>query len=160
MGNDDKKKERFYDRRSFLSAVGIGCLGAACLGGSVLSVEYLSPNSVLEPSPKFNSGPLDQYPPDSVTEDLEHRTYVVRNSSGSIYTMSAVCTHLGCLTFYKQEEGIIACPCHGSKFTKEGDVILGPAPRPLPRFFVELNDRSQLVIDRSRIVDQNFLLKV
>lgn len=160
MSSKEEKKERFYDRRSFLASIGVGCLGAACLGGTALSVEYLAPNSVLEPSPKFNAGSLDQFGPESVTEDLEHRTYVVRNRSGSIYIMSAVCTHLGCLTFFKQEEEIIACPCHGSKFTKEGDVIRGPAPRPLRRYYAELNDRSQLIIDRSQVVDQNFLLKV
>jgi cytochrome b6-f complex iron-sulfur subunit len=156
----NEKKSPLYSRRSFLSAVGVGCLGTACLGGAVLSVEYLSPNSVLEPSPKFNAGSLDQFSPDSVTEDLEHKIYVMRNRSGAVYAMSAVCTHLGCLTFFKQEEGIIACPCHGSKFTREGDVITGPAPASLPRYYAELNERSQLVIDRSQIVDQNFLLKV
>lgn len=160
MENDNEKITRFYGRRSFLSSLGIGCLGTACLGGAALSVEYLFPNSVLEPSPKFNAGSLDRFPPDSVTEDLENKTYVIRMRSGAIYSMSAICTHLGCLTFFKQEDNIIACPCHGSKFTKEGDVIKGPAPRPLPRFYTELNDRSQLVIDRSLIVDQNFLLKV
>ena len=160
MENDNEKIIRFYDRRSFLSTLGIGCLGAACFGSAVLSVEYLFPNSVLEPSPKFNAGPLDQFPPDSVTEDLEHKTFIIRKRSGAIYTMSAICTHLGCLTFYKQEEGIIACPCHGSKFTKEGDVFRGPAPQPVPSFYAELKDRLQLVVDRSQVVDQNFLLKV
>lgn len=160
MDKKEKDSTRFYDRRSFLGTFGAGCLGAACLGGAALSVEYLSPNSVLEPSPRFNAGPLDQYPPDSVTEDLDHKTYIVRNRSGSIYTLSAICTHLGCLTFYKQQEDIIACPCHGSKFTRGGDVIQGPAPSPLPRYMAELNARSELVIDRAQRVDRNFLLKV
>jgi cytochrome b6-f complex iron-sulfur subunit len=160
LDKKDEKKIRLYDRRSFLSSVGIGCLGAACLGGTVLSVEFLSPNVVLEPSPRFNAGSVDLYPPDSVTPDLEHKVFVVRKPTGAIYTLSEVCTHLGCLTFFKQNEGIIACPCHGSKFKKDGEVIEGPAPRPLQRYFAELNDRSQLVIDKSQIVDDNFLLKV
>lgn len=160
MDKNNEKKKKLYNRRDFLSTVGIGCLGTACLGGTVLSVEYLSPNAVLEPSPRFNAGSLDVYSPDSVTQNLEHKVFVIRKPTGAIYTMSAVCTHLGCLTFFKQRDGIIACPCHGSKFTKEGDVIEGPAPSSLPRYYVELNDRSQLVIDKSQIVDENFILKV
>lgn len=160
MDKKDDKEPKFHDRRGFLSAIGIGCLGAACLGSGVLSIEYLSPNSVLEPSPRFNAGSLEKYAPGSVTEDLEHGIYLVRNRSGAIYAMSAVCTHLGCLTFYKQQENIIACPCHGSKFTGEGEVIQGPAPAPLPRYYVELNERSQLIVDKSQLVDDSFLLKV
>ena len=32
------------------------------------------------------------------------------------FALNAVCTHLGCLTAWKPDLGIIACPCHGSKF--------------------------------------------
>lgn len=160
MDKKDEKKIKLYDRRDFLSSIGIGCLGAACLGGTVLSIEFLSPNVVLEPSPRFNAGSLDLYSPDSVTQNLENKVFVIRKPTGAIYTMSAVCTHLGCMTFFKQNEGIIACPCHGSTFTKDGDVIDGPASRSLTRYYVELNDRSQLVIDKSQIVDENFILKV
>ena len=43
-----------------------------------------------------------------------------RARTQGIYTLSAVCTHLGCLTAWKPELGIIACPCHGSKFHIDG----------------------------------------
>ena len=54
--------------------------------------------------------------------------YVVRTAEG-FFALSAICTHLGCMTAYKPDLGIIACPCHGSKFNKDGVKIAGPAPQ-------------------------------
>ncbi len=45
----------------------------------------------------------------------------------------AVCTHLGCIAAWKQDENIILCPCHLGKFDPNtGNVIAGPPPSPLP----------------------------
>ncbi len=43
------------------------------------------------------------------------------------------CTHLGCLYAWNPGEKRFQCPCHGSQFDIEGNVIGGPAPRPLDR---------------------------
>ena len=63
--------------------------------------------------------------------DLKAGIYVVHGPRDSI-ALSAVCTHLGCLTAWKPDLGIVACPCHGSKFNNDGEKIDGPAPRGLP----------------------------
>ena len=42
---------------------------------------------------------------------------------GGVYALSAVCTHLGCITRYLSDENVIACPCHGSRFDLEGNVV-------------------------------------
>jgi cytochrome b6-f complex iron-sulfur subunit len=68
--------------------------------------------------------------------------------------MSAVCTHLGCLTAWKEELGIVACPCHGSKFTRDGTKIEGPAPRPLVWLKAWISDEGDLLVDRSSPLDQ------
>ena len=60
-----------------------------------------------------------------------------------------VCTHLGCLTAWNQDLGIIACPCHGSKFTRTGEKIEGPAPKPLPWLKTWVSDEGDLMVDRS-----------
>jgi len=45
----------------------------------------------------------------------------------------AVCTHLGCVAYWKPDENIIFCPCHIGKFDPNtGAVVSGPPPSPLP----------------------------
>jgi menaquinol-cytochrome c reductase iron-sulfur subunit len=44
------------------------------------------------------------------------------------------CTHLGCPYRWDSAKGAFICPCHGGTFSKEGQVISGPPPRPLKRF--------------------------
>ncbi len=152
--------EGLMNRRFFLEMVGAGALGIAAIGSIVLSAEYLSPNVVKEPPTTFKAGRPDDYPPGSVTLDKEQKVYIVRAREGYFYALSAVCTHLGCITNWKSDEGIVACPCHGSKFDREGHKIAGPAPRALPRFAMSLDDRGQLVVDKSVIVGDETTLKV
>lgn len=51
-----------------------------------------------------------------------------------------VCTHLGCLYNWSDQEGIFICPCHGSQFDRDGRYIQGPAPRDLDVFITRAVD--------------------
>ena len=118
-------------RRDFLSRIGIGACAAAVAGSALVTFDFLNPKVLFEPPTRFRAGnPLD-YPEGAVRFNREQRAYVV-GVSGGIYALSAVCTHLGCITRFVSDENVIACPCHGSRFDLEGNVIHGPAPRPLP----------------------------
>jgi Rieske Fe-S protein len=65
---------------------------------------------------------------------------VTQPTKGSFKAFSSVCTHAGCLVDQVQD-GAIECPCHGSRFSvKDGSVIGGPAPRPLPSVPVTVKD--------------------
>jgi glycine/D-amino acid oxidase-like deaminating enzyme/nitrite reductase/ring-hydroxylating ferredoxin subunit len=52
---------------------------------------------------------------------------VYRDDHGAVHKHSAVCTHLGCLVAWNPIEKTWDCPCHGSRFSPTGDVIIGPA---------------------------------
>ncbi len=149
-----------FSRRHFLELLGLGAIGAAGIGALALSAEYLSPNVVKEPPTKFKIGLPENFPPGSVTLQKEQKVFIVRAREGYFYALSAVCTHLGCIANWKQDDGIVACPCHGSKFDREGNVIAGPAPRPLQRFAMAMDDQGQLVVDKSMIVGSETVLKV
>ncbi|MGW8377366.1 FAD-dependent oxidoreductase [Streptomyces sp. ODS28] len=61
------------------------------------------------------------------------RCAVHRTPEGEVRALSPRCTHLGCLVRFNDEEGAWECPCHGSRFGIEGEVLQGPATRPLER---------------------------
>lgn len=56
---------------------------------------------------------------------------VYRDEAGVLHERSAVCTHLGCIVRWNSEERSWDCPCHGSRFAPTGEVLTGPALRPL-----------------------------
>ena len=136
------------NRRQFFVKLGLGSLGIAAAGTTVFAYQFLSPNVLYEPSPIINAGKPESFPMDSVTLDVNSAIYIIHSKEG-FFSLSAVCTHLGCLTAWKPDLGIIACPCHGSKFKAEGEKIEGPAPKPLPWKRMWINDDGDLMVDRS-----------
>ena len=146
-------------RRQFFIKTGLVSITIAAAGTGLFAYEFLSPNVLYEPSPIVNAGKPDRYPADSVTLDPETAVYVVRDPQG-FFALSAICTHLGCLTAYKPELGIIACPCHGSKFNKDGTKIAGPAPKPLPWLRMWLSEDGELMVDRSIMTGTKQVVRV
>lgn len=61
------------------------------------------------------------------------RLAVYRDPKGALHAVSSVCTHLGCLVKFNTAETSWDCPCHGSRFSTDGQVIDGPAIRPLAK---------------------------
>jgi glycine/D-amino acid oxidase-like deaminating enzyme/nitrite reductase/ring-hydroxylating ferredoxin subunit len=57
---------------------------------------------------------------------------VYRGTDGRTHSLSARCTHLGCIVAWNSAERTWDCACHGSRFAATGEVIQGPAVRPLP----------------------------
>lgn len=136
------------NRRAFFAKLGLGSLSIAAAGTAVFAYQFLSPNVLYEPSPTINAGKPESYLLDSVTLDVNSGIYIIHSKEG-FFSLSAVCTHLGCLTAWKLDLGIIACPCHGSKFQQNGQKIEGPAPKPLPWKRMWVNDDGDLMVDRS-----------
>ena len=54
------------------------------------------------------------------------------DEEGELHLMSARCTHMGCTVAWSAAEHVFECPCHGSRFGPAGEVVNGPAARPLP----------------------------
>jgi cytochrome b6-f complex iron-sulfur subunit len=70
------------------------------------SYEFLSPNVLYEPSAIVNVGKPESFAMNSVTMDVNSGIYLVRAEEG-FFALSAVCTHLGCLTAWNQDLGIM-----------------------------------------------------
>ena len=146
-------------RRDFLNEVALGALGIAGLGSVAVTYQYFSPNVLFEPPTSFRAGNPDLYPVHSVTILQDQQVYIVRMPEG-FYAVSAICTHLGCVTQWKPDTDQIACPCHGSKFKADGTKVEGPAPRPLPHFAISLTADGELFVDKLQTVKSGEILKV
>lgn len=55
-----------------------------------------------------------------------------RDDGGTLHTLSARCTHLGCIVGWSPDDRAWECPCHGSRFAADGTVVQGPATADLP----------------------------
>jgi cytochrome b6-f complex iron-sulfur subunit len=145
-------------RRHFLFMTGTISAAAGLVGFLAATFRYLFPNVLYEPPSRFPIGRPDDFPPGTPTFLAEQRLFVF-NSPAGFYAISSVCTHLGCNVNYASEHGF-ECPCHGSHFDKNGQVIQGPAPRPLSWFGLSLSPRGELVVDERRLVAPDYRFKV
>jgi cytochrome b6-f complex iron-sulfur subunit len=78
------------------------------------------------------------------------RSVAIFRDEGGVYAISRVCTHLGCIV--KAEGGGFACPCHGSRFTADGAVVKGPAPKGLPWLAVSRVAGDTYLVDEGKVV--------
>ena len=67
----------------------------------------------------------------AIIRDGTSKIAVYRDEDGNLHKRSAVCTHLGCIVRFNSLEKTWDCPCHGSRFSVDGDPINTPAITPL-----------------------------
>jgi len=133
-------------RRTFFQWV---TFAAAGLVGGGLAVPLLStlisPAFMRRRRAWVDVGAVDELPPGHPTQ-LDHVTTVrdgwleatshkavwaVKQAQGEVKVFSPICTHLGCGYRWDETEKKFLCPCHGSSYDVNGQVLGGPAPRPL-----------------------------
>jgi len=59
---------------------------------------------------------------------------VMHTAPGCFAAVWHICTHGACEVAYVPGESLLECPCHGSRFGEDGQVLRGPATRPLRAF--------------------------
>lgn len=69
------------------------------------------------------------------------RVAAYRNANGDVTTLSSICPHLGCIVHWNPAEATWDCPCHGSRFKATGEVLAGPAEKPLAS--VDVSTKSE-----------------
>ena len=69
-----------------------------------------------------------------IAEDAEVAAYVYRRTEEKVVAYDIHCTHLGCPLAYVEGARRFLCPCHGGQFSRDGNVVSGPPPRPLYQF--------------------------
>jgi Rieske Fe-S protein len=92
-----------------------------------------------------DAGPVTQWGSAGVDPRFKDSFGFYMISDGTkVYAQSAQCTHRAC-TVDVANEGF-ECPCHGSKFAKDGHVVDGPAKKPLPRLAIDVDGSGHLIV--------------
>ena len=77
---------------------------------------------------------------------LVHTDFLLFDRDGASWALPRKCTHLGCKVNFHEEENLVECPCHQSRFTIDGKVIHGPAKKDLVKYHVEKRDTAPFYI--------------
>lgn len=120
-------------RRSFLELGFLGSLALLALQWAAALLRFLRPAGTGGFGGQVFAGRVEEFPIGSVNRLVAGRFYITRTEQG-LLAIYQKCTHLGCAVPWVEEEGQFHCPCHGSLFNPLGEVIGGPAPRPLDFF--------------------------
>ena len=114
-------------RRGFLATLALLAGSAALLGS------YLTPRAPRRARALLRVAKVD-IPLEGALVYRESRIALFHRGE-EVYALSLVCTHLGCTVQVSGER--LSCPCHGSLFDLRGNVLQGPADRPLKRLRTE-----------------------
>ncbi|HHT9120901.1 MAG TPA: ubiquinol-cytochrome c reductase iron-sulfur subunit [Candidatus Hypogeohydataceae bacterium YC41] len=154
---EQKEVASLWSRRGFFALAGwavfLGTVGAYLWRLFGTTSGFFFPKVLYEPSKIFAVGYPNDFPDHAVVTLKARRVFVVREGNG-YQAISMVCQHLGCAVHWTEEKGIFECPCHGSKYYKDGVNFAGPAPRPLYHFQMNLADDGKLVVDTSTIIER------
>lgn len=152
MSNKDDSRsitERL-SRRQFLNLAWAASLAGLFGQAGAALLDFFQPR--IEPGSfggKITAGHVDEFEPASVSHVRQGRFYISRLEDGGLLALWHQCTHLGCTIPWREEEGRFHCPCHSSIFNPEGEVLSGPAPRPMDSFPIEIVD-GEVVVDTGR----------
>lgn len=122
-------------RRDFLKTFTKFFFGLAGLLGLGGLIRFFSYQPDPGPPTEFDLGDAYNFPYNTRTV-LPEIPAVIYNNNGTFIAYSLTCTHLGCTIEPDDKEGF-TCPCHGSRYTKDGLVLKGPATKPLRQLRLE-----------------------
>ncbi len=144
-------------RRSFHIGLIYALWGAITAAVAIPAGVYLFfPPNARKDADWIDASDLDSIPQDEPTEVSFQRkrvdgwkvssekatAWIVRwkdhDQKDQVIAFAPQCTHLGCAYHWEAQDKAFVCPCHSSEFSANGDVLGGPAPRPLDRYEVKV----------------------
>jgi len=131
--------ERYVTRRQFTRFLTLASLGMFVGNLWIVLKSYLSKKPVYPAAEVARIGEIPvrgvklfSYP------TPQDNCIMVRISEDEYVAYSQKCTHLSCAVYYSAKNDRLECPCHRGFFSiKDGSVLQGPPPRPLPRIVLQ-----------------------
>lgn len=148
-----KQGDKKLSRRQFIGIAWLSSL-LVLAGQSLLTLlNFIKPVSTGGFGGMVYAGKVEEFGINSVNRVLSGRFYLVRNEEG-LLALWQRCTHLGCAVPWEEEKAQFHCPCHGSLFNELGEVVGGPAPRPLDIFPVTVR-QGEVWVDTSQPIERS-----
>lgn len=142
-------------RRDVLGLAALWAAASAVLFSAFGMLRLPKAAVLASPSKKFRVTLPDSLAAGEAFVPSGRNVSVFRDEEG-VHAVSLICTHLGCIV--KPAAEGFECPCHGSRYNRQGEVTKGPAPRALP--WLKVNSAGgQLVVDEGATVPTGTKLK-
>jgi cytochrome b6-f complex iron-sulfur subunit len=130
-------------RRDFLKLSTTALLTASGLLGIGGLLRFLDYQTEPTPRTEFDLGLSSDYAVNSTTI-IPDAAAVLFHKEDGFSALSLACTHLGCTV--EQKPAGFTCPCHGSRYDANGNVLRGPAKKPLRALRVESASDGHLIL--------------
>ena len=138
-------------RRLFINGSLLAAIGAAAAGAFYPLFRYLFPVSSAKKSALVETYRLSTMElPVGEAHFFKFKRKVavlIRKNEQQAIAMSAVCTHLGCIVKFSENDMLLKCPCHGAIFDLNGKVLAGPAPLPLELYDTVIDDNEIVITE-------------
>ncbi len=154
---DETQDKAAVSRRDFLGLASLGAIILSSVTALAGILRLTKPDVHYEESKVFKIGKPDNFPVGTVKQ-LEDKQVFIFSDSDGLHAISNVCTHLGCLVAMSASG--FQCPCHGSKYNRDGKVIAGPAPRNLPWLEISQRVDGTLVVDAGKEIKTGTIFTV
>lgn len=140
--------ERYVTRRQFTKFLTLASLGMFVGNLWILLKSHFAKTSVF---PAVQIADANEIPVQGVKlftyPTPQDRCIMIRTSEDEYVAYSQKCTHLSCAVYYSAQNDRIECPCHQGFFSvKDGSVLQGPPPRPLPQIVLARNGSKLVAI--------------
>jgi nitrite reductase/ring-hydroxylating ferredoxin subunit len=140
--------ERYVTRRQFAKFLTLASLGMFVVNLWVLAKAHFAKTPSF---PSVEVGEVGEIP----VRGIKLFTYptpndhciLIRTGEEEYIAYSQKCTHLSCAVYFSAKDDRLECPCHQGFFSaRDGSVLQGPPPRPLPQITLERNGSRLLAV--------------
>lgn len=147
-------REMTYSRRGFLKAIGgfAGLIGVGVVLGSIkiplpskANVTTTTTQSGVPKGSIANINDLKVGTPVYFQYPQGYPNILLKKADGTVSALSLLCTHVCCECEYVPSNSVIACPCHGSVFDSNGNVLQGPAAVALPTVEISIDNNGYVI---------------
>ena len=149
----EKQEKKKLTRGQFLGVAWTGSLGLVFAQVALALVKFIQPVATSGFGGEVFAGKVEEFAIGSINRVLAGRFFVARTPDG-LLALWQKCTHLGCAVPWVEEEKQFHCPCHGSLFNEVGEVIGGPAPRPMDLFPIDIRS-GEVWVDTGKPIQRN-----